>query len=58
MENALHNIIGIPLFWEYERVVLDFKSNKMHLIQKTKANKTKSISGITKSKQKKYSCEN
>jgi hypothetical protein len=38
------NLIGIPLFWEYERVVLDFLNGKMFLFNKNHSVHTKSIS--------------
>jgi hypothetical protein len=41
------NLIGVPLFWEYERVVLDFLNGKMYLFNKSHSENTKSISNIS-----------
>lgn len=49
-DNKPIDLIGIPIFWEYERVVLDFLSKKMYLINPTKSKNSfqlskKSING-------------
>ncbi|WP_111710292.1 pepsin/retropepsin-like aspartic protease family protein [Lutibacter citreus] len=41
------NLIGNPLMWEYERVVLDFINKRMYLLNKNNSTKTKSISNIS-----------
>ena len=41
------NLLGIPIFWEYERVVLDFLNGKMYLFNKNHSKHTKSISNIS-----------
>ena len=43
------NLLGIPLFWEYERIVLDFIDHKMYIYEKTKNKNTYSITNINKS---------
>ncbi len=42
------NLLGIPLFWEYERVILDFLNGKMYLFNKINDSKhPKSIATIS-----------
>lgn len=43
-DNAKSNLLGIPLFWEHERVILDFLSKKMYLINPVKHKNKFSIS--------------
>ena len=42
------NLLGIPLFWEYERVVLDFIDHKMYVFKKSNNKNTYSITNINK----------
>jgi hypothetical protein len=49
IDNAKSSLLGIPLFWEYKRVVLDFMSKKMYLITPIKHQKKFSISNISAS---------
>ncbi len=46
-DSKKNNVIGNPLFWEYERVVLDFIEKKMYLFQKNKSKKVRSITNIS-----------
>jgi hypothetical protein len=48
-DNSKSSLLGIPLFWEHERVVLDFLSKKMYLVTPTKQLKKFSISNISAS---------
>lgn len=55
IDKSKSNLLGIPLFWEYERVVLDFPSKKMYLINPVKntnqyqiSNKSKGQLALTK----------
>ncbi|WP_042494711.1 hypothetical protein [Algibacter lectus] len=41
------NLIGVPLIWEYERVILDFLNGKMYLFNKNHSKSAKSISNIS-----------
>ena len=46
---AKSNLLGIPLFWEYERIVLDFIDRKMYIYEKSKNKNAHSITNINKS---------
>ncbi|KAA5827723.1 hypothetical protein FPF71_02480 [Algibacter amylolyticus] len=48
IDKSASNLLGIPLFWEYERVVLDFLSKKIYLINPV--NKINDYQISTKSK--------
>ena len=43
-DNNKSNVIGNPILWEYERVVLDFISKKIYLLNKCNSTKLNSIS--------------
>ncbi len=43
-DNNESNVIGNPILWEYERVVLDFISKKIYLLNKNNSTKLNSIS--------------
>jgi predicted aspartyl protease len=43
------NLLGIPLFWEYERIVLDFIDHKMYVFEKSTNKNARSITNINKS---------
>ncbi|MEW4923266.1 hypothetical protein [Algibacter sp. 2305UL17-15] len=44
IDKSTSNLLGVPLFWEYERVVLDFISKKMHLINPVQKSNSHQIS--------------
>ena len=41
------DLLGVPLFWEYERVILDFLNGKMYLFNKNHSEHTQSITNIS-----------
>ncbi len=48
IDKSKSNLLGIPLFWEYERVVLDFLSKKMYLINPVKNSNKYQISATSR----------
>lgn len=48
IDRAKSSLLGVPLFWEYERVILDFQSKKVYLVNPV--NKVNNYSLSNKSK--------
>ncbi|MBJ6369067.1 pepsin/retropepsin-like aspartic protease family protein [Snuella sedimenti] len=44
VDRSTSNLLGVPLFWEYERVVLDFINKKMFLVNPVKRTNVNQIS--------------
>ncbi|WP_111709831.1 hypothetical protein [Lutibacter citreus] len=46
-DSSSNNLLGVPLFWEFERVVLNFPNKMMYLFNKNNDTNTKSITNIS-----------
>lgn len=44
VDKEYNNLLGVPLFYEYERVLLDFLNRKMHLINPSNLKNNRSLS--------------